>query len=447
MPRTSACLVWTRGFLAISGMALGACSSNVAPSGSDAESGNTDAGGVDAGVPDSGLPDSGLLDSGAADSGTPDSSAFDSGPSDAGNLNGWPADAGTGGIAIPAQAPYGQWTPFRTPGAICADGSPSIFAVNPLQGSTDLFLYLRAGDLCDSWENCVRVPQASFLSGYSPTDFSGDVRQLLTGAAFDRSDPNNPFRTFNFVFFTYCTGDLHSGNQVTTYAAPDGGQATAIRHVGYADIGIDLQRIVPTFSGVTRVVVAGSSAGGFGAVFNYVRVKAAFPGVPVYLVDDSGPYLPIPYYTKALEDLWKADWGFAANLPAGCPQCDPDAPDGGLSNLFAYEASDPSFRGCLISGLEDTTISNTLAKPPGDPNLPCSPVDAGCQFPQALIDLDQSFESEPGQMRAFFPQSTNHQWIQNARFTTTSVNGVSLEGFLTQELDGGGPGWVSQIQP
>jgi hypothetical protein len=357
------------------------------------------------------------------------------------------AVAEAGVIAIPAEAPYLTWTYFETPGALCANGSPAAFALNPAKGSTDLLIFMRAGDICYDYENCIANPTASFLDGYGDAGFQMDLHTLLHSGVFDRSDAANPFRDFNFVYFTYCTGDLHSGNAVTTYVADGGGAMGTIHHVGYVNVGAYLERVVPTFHGVTRVVVSGSSAGGFGAAFNYVRVKKAFPSASIFLIDDSGPYMFVPYLSRAMQDVWKANWGFGPNLPAGCAECDPDSPDGGLANLFLFAAKDPSFRGSLISGLYDQTISNSLDDPPGDPELPCVPHDAGCEFPQALAELNQAFAKAPGEMRAFYVASSDHQWTQNARYATTTVSGVTLESFLGAEIDGGGDGWTSVIAP
>jgi len=411
--------------------------------------GGTDGGrsaGNDAG-PDAG-PDAGA--NGGADAGRDAGPLIDGGadagsPVDAGPDAGAPGDAGA--IAIPAAAPYGQWTYFQTPGASCANGTPGGFALNPSSGSTDLMIWMRAGNMCYDYDTCITQQVAAFLNGYDDAGYQMDLHGLLRNGAFDRTQAANPFRAFNFAYIPYCTGDLHSGNQVTTYTAPDGGMGV-IHHVGYANVGAVLQRLVPTFPSVRRVVVTGSSAGGFGAAFNYQRIKAAFPAATVYLVDDSGPYLAEPFDSKALQDAWKANWGFVANLPANCPQGDPDLPDGGTANLFLCAAQDPTFRGALIESLEDSTISNSFAAPPdGDPALPCVPMDAGCEFPGALLQLAQAFAAAPGELRVFYPLTSQHQQTIGPSFYTDAVDGGLLTTFLADELDGGGPGWASEIAP
>src|SRR5689334_18496513 len=65
--------------------------------------------------------------------------------------------------------------------------------------------------------------------------------------------------------------------------------------VGYTNIGHYLQRLVPTFSSATQVVLTGTSAGAFGAFLNYHRVAQAFCPKPTVLIDDSGPVMSDTY--------------------------------------------------------------------------------------------------------------------------------------------------------
>ncbi len=53
---------------------------------------------------------------------------------------------------------------------------------------------------------------------------------------------------------------------------------------------------------MTKVLLTGISAGGFGAAANYPQVARAFAPVPVYDLDDSGPPgAEDPYLPKCLQ--------------------------------------------------------------------------------------------------------------------------------------------------
>ena len=91
----------------------------------------------------------------------------------------------------------------------------------------------------------------------------------------------------NFVWVPYCTGDMHSGDTIANFPNPDGGSTY---FYGGRDMDIFLARLVPTFSGVTRIWLIGDSAGGFGTYLTFDRIERAF-GVGIDIIDDSGPPL------------------------------------------------------------------------------------------------------------------------------------------------------------
>src|ERR1700683_4943900 len=87
------------------------------------------------------------------------------------------------------------------------------------------------------------------------------------GGFFDRTAAANPFKDYSYVYVPYCTGDNFAGANVVQY-----GGMTAM-HVGFRNVSAFLSRIVPTFPAATHVVLAGSSAGGFGAIFNWGQTQ------------------------------------------------------------------------------------------------------------------------------------------------------------------------------
>jgi hypothetical protein len=315
-------------------------------------------------------------------------------------------------------------------------------AINPHAGSSTLTIYLQGGGACWSYGLCggnnPNQATASYLQGYGAADVVSDA--LTTYQIFDRTDPDNPLADDNYIFIPYCTGDVHAGNNVTTYVNGDGGTLT-ISHVGYANVGVDLATVLATFPAPIRLVVTGSSAGGYGSTFNYGRIHAAYPGVPAFLIDDSGPPLPTPYGTVAWYDAQATAWGDLSNLPSGCTQCAPSADGGGLDQLLPFYAQDPGFRGSLLETEHDEVISAYYSLPPGDPNEICYPDGGGpCQFEVALNDLYQNViqPSGPGQWHVFFVDDVFHTFL---------VGGFepALKTFLWEQL--GDAGTWSDVVP
>jgi hypothetical protein len=253
------------------------------------------------------------------------------------------------GVA-PLDTPAGTWTWVPIDGMRCADGSPTGIGVNRAPGgSRRLFVYLIGGGACWDAQSCYDDGRAAYIDhGFGEADFAG----LGLGGVwfFDRANPNNAFAGWNQVFVPYCTGDLHAGDRVAQYR----GRPT--HHVGADNFAALARRLAATFPDAERVVIAGGSAGGYGALFNWARTRAAFPCARVDLVDDSGPPLPPPHLPPALQARWSDAWGLAQTLPPDCPACVAD-----WSRLVPYNlAAAPGARAALLSTMRDGVISSYM---------------------------------------------------------------------------------------
>src|SRR5262249_42892316 len=142
--------------------------------------------------------------------------------------------------------------------------------------------------------------------------------QPLTGSIFDRNEPKNPFKDWNVVFVPYCTGDVHAGDHVSTYSDTNGGNTKMWHHKGHANILAYLKRLAPPFPNMKKVVVSGSSAGGFGASMNYDDFRKYFPSGQSYLIDDSGPPLEAPNIPQGYIDAWYQEWNLGEVLDPVC---------------------------------------------------------------------------------------------------------------------------------
>ncbi|RYE89156.1 MAG: hypothetical protein EOO75_12310, partial [Myxococcales bacterium] len=261
--------------------------------------------------------------------------------------------AGTGGAGGGAagSAPFEPGEPLSTPaddkwhwspieGMKCADGSGTGIRVSRSSKSSKLVVFLAGGGACWNQATCA-LGTADNLDGYSG---AGDGPK---GGIFNRADKANPFRDYSYVFVPYCTGDVHTGSN------PKG--VSNLQFVGYDNMGKALERIVPTFEDPEQVVLTGSSAGGFGALFNYHRTAQAFGDTPVHLIDDAGPPLAPEFYTPKLQQEMLGAWNSEQNLPQDvCP----DVKIGSVDEIYGCLAKNhPGRRLGLVSSLQDKTIS------------------------------------------------------------------------------------------
>lgn len=320
----------------------------------------------------------------------------------------------------PIVATPGTWTFVPFSDAFCGNSSTTGIGINPsATGGTRLVIFLTGGGGCWDTLTCITLQTAAnFNTGYGQSNFNNDVASFLNAGFFDRTRASNPFRNDSFVFVPYCSGDVHSGNNPSVNY---GGNIR--RHVGYANVGAYLERIVPTFANASRVILAGSSAGGFGATGNWLRTQAAFGNVRVDMIDDSGTFMPASVVSpgSAAEVARFNNWNLAATLPPGCTAC-----LNGLDNLYTYNAQQlPNRRGALLSYRPDTTISSFY-------QISQSSFSSG-------LDTIRAIHFDPFANRRYFVLgASGHVLFNNPN--NTGVGGVTLETWLTQML-GDDPQW------
>ncbi len=329
------------------------------------------------------------------------------------NPNAGPPDFGT---------PANTWTWVPVDGTLCANNTPTGIAVN-LGTSGDLVIYLEGGGACFNAFTCASVAHPN---GFGAADVSTTVDGYTDGI-FDRTDAKNPLKDATYVFVPYCTGDIHAGSNPNGFGG---------RHqVGYQNVGHDLDYIVPKSTKVARVVLAGSSAGGFGSLFNYDRTAKAFGSTPVVLIDDSGPPLSDTYLTPCLQQQTRTLWNLDAALPAGCTSCT-NADGGGLGNAATYLADTyKDRRMALLTSTGDGTIRSFLGF--GYPNC----TSGGSPMPEAdyttaITMLRDTTLAGHDNFRVWTIQSALHVWlVGRGAMSTETSHGVTLEDWITQMLD------------
>ncbi|MFL5353741.1 pectin acetylesterase-family hydrolase [Archangium sp.] len=248
----------------------------------------------------------------------------------------------------PIDTPKNTWTWVDFPDSACDDGSPTGIAVNK-GDSKNLLVFLNGGGACWDFSTCFQLNTASH-GPFGKAQFQVLSRQL-SGTILNRALPNNPFADWNLVFVPYCTGDVHAGDNVIDYKDSSSGASRTYHHVGRANLAAYLQRLGVTFS-PEKLVVSGSSAGGFGAAFDHDLFRATFPNAQGYLVDDSGPPLKGDAISSSLREAWYQSWRLDKALEPTCPECRDD-----LSQAMKHLAQRfPQDRIALLSSTQDSVI-------------------------------------------------------------------------------------------
>jgi hypothetical protein len=338
------------------------------------------------------------------------------------------ACGGSGGAVPNVEKPFTGW--LGVPGMTCADGSPTGIGVSP--GASDkVLVYLSPGGACWSTAACSASVPRAFGSG----DYTV-VQLFASGTIFDRSLAGNPFATWTQVFVPYCTGDVHAGDTVREHGG------ITWQHHGFRNLRAAVAALGADLPRPTHLVVAGSSAGGFGALAAYDLVRAVWDpagGTTAALLDDSGPTFVGTAIPSALLARWWDVWGLASTIGTSCPACETD-----LSAFWPLlHGSHPQDRLAIVSTTQDATMRGFFA----DAELGIDP--------QAATTFEANLDTLATRLAGLGPQvasyrvggdyQTEHALLASSYFLG-SPKGPPLLGWLSAMLSLD-PTWASSTSP
>ena len=361
----------------------------------------------------------------------------DAGPeADGGGDAGPDAGADAGLLVLPPGPPSApivaeprRWTWVPIEGAECMNGSPTGIGINPSTSTKKLLIVLEGGGACFNDTTCT-VGTINAL-GFGPLELAAELAVMGYSGTLSRTLGVNVFAEWSYVFIPYCTGDVHAG---ANRSGPGGRH-----HVGFENIRLALARLVPTFPAAEQVVISGSSAGGFGAAYNFDQVQQAFAAVPVTLLDDSGPMMPDEFLKPCLQAQMRAAWGLDQTLPADCAACRPPN-EAGLANYAEYLAAKyPDRRFGLISSTGDAVIRTFFGF--GNSADCSSPAAFPAQdFEDGLVALRERMHPAHPNFRVYYPRSELHTWLLTDLGLYQTTSAVPLHAWV-RDLVEGAPGW------
>lgn len=330
-----------------------------------------------------------------------------------------PVDGGSAPITEATPETW-SWIPFA--GSRCRDGSTTGIGVNLNPASSKVMIFLEGGGACFNEIVCSGNP-ASFGAADLPQRFpvatDGGAPEPGNGI-LDRTNAANPVKDWSFVYVPYCTGDIHAGNNPAGVVA---GLAQPQAFVGYANIDLYLQRLVPTFKTATQVLLTGASGGGFGAAANYAHVQRAFGGVPVSLLDDSGPFMEDPYVAGCLQTELRTLWGLDSTLGADCDgHC--NDPNSFFLDLARYVISGhPQRQFGLMESTGDITITGFFSF--GADNCQSVAKVTAATFTAGLMDIRTRLAGDPN-FGSFYFGGTDHTSLEDDNFYSRTAGTTPL---------------------
>jgi hypothetical protein len=294
----------------------------------------------------------------------------------------------------------------RDDGPTCIYGSPFRVSVRDV-GSKDVLIYLQGGGAC--WSDICAANEDASL-GVMPI-------------AWTDADPerNPPLAGFNVVFVAYCDGSVFSGDNVIH--AADG--SVERRHRGLANLSAALDVARSLYPAPRRIVLAGSSAGGYGTIVGTIVTRLAYPHTPLFVMDDAGPGVTNPNDPSLLNGA-KNEWRALDIVPKSCQGC---VESGQFTTVIDWSLThDPSLQVASFSALEDAIIGNVFLGMKGP------------EFGKVLLaETGKVHAHHPDRYQRYFWPGGAHTAVL-AGYYDLEIEGTSLIDFV-QAMLVGSPVW------
>lgn len=392
----------------------------------------------------------GPSDDGAAE-GTEDAADDDGQADDDAAADGTAGDSGggsdSGAQSTGADEPAGfdlpalEWSYVPVDGAICRNGNPTGVLVNPNPDSDKYFVFLEEGAACFNAFSC------GVAFTFDPDEADDRIEKIeSTLGASNRESPDNPFAEWNLVFVPYCSGDVYAGNANDVSIG-----GTTYQFQGFNNVTLIFEALREAIPSPSQMVLAGTSAGGWGAGFNYPKARDMFPETEVILIDDSAAYMANDFIPACWQEHLRDTWNLDSTLPEDCVDCFDNDQGTFIEELIVHILEGyPDFRGGLMATAEDAQMRLMLGFSEED----CGKLDAffppdyaADKFTAGLQGLrDEVVASYPG-FRVFYDTGNTHGFLSHTtygqlveefdpRFDAV-VDGVSVTDWLHDAVGGG----------
>ncbi|MEO8698531.1 MAG: pectin acetylesterase-family hydrolase [Kofleriaceae bacterium] len=225
------------------------------------------------------------------------------------------------GTQNPPRDSYEEWVKIEPPGALCGNNTQYKIFANFSAKSDNLVVVFEPGGACWDYESC--AGKSGIRGAANPDGIPDDHWELapFISPFLSRFDDTNPSRDWNMIYVPYCTGDVHTGNNIVTYTSTEPTDpALEFHHDGHDDVQKVVSWIDSSFTRVPKLLVTGCSAGGVGALVNYRFLRSGIRAVEKgYLIDDSGPVFPSSGFSQPMHSMIRSAWNLDSLQPVMPP--------------------------------------------------------------------------------------------------------------------------------
>jgi hypothetical protein len=275
-------------------------------------------------------------------------------------------------------------------------------------------IWLQPGEECwPDHPNCGRSSET-----YTDQEALAYLASGADGGPFGptSADPDNPVAGWNYIYVPTCDGSFHFGDAAADY---DQDGVADHFHNGLRQTSAAVSLMKQLFPKSRKILIAGSSNGGYGTFGATPIVRLAFQEANLYVLNDSGPGL----FRAQAPAIWPAlieTWGLAPMLPADCPNCKTQ-----LAYLFDWLLDrDPNLKIGMYSSYQDGVVSSVVGM-------------SGAENEQLLrATTGQFHQDHPDHFKRYFIRGDSHCIAD----FYNQVNGVTVWSWL-KALVNDRPGW------
>lgn len=317
--------------------------------------------------------------------------------------------------AAVAQAIPPGWQQIKPGGdSLCARGGEFSFLVR--QGDPQKILVSFAGGgAC--WDDLTCDGDKVFTDTAEET--FGQVEKQA--GIYNFKNTRNPYKTWTHVFIPYCTGDVHVGSADTVYTRLDG-TTFKIHHRGGKNVKAVLRWMEDHYQSASEINVDGCSAGSYGSIVWAPHIAEKYPLARITQFGDSG--------AGVAESLFFPQWRLDLSLPSWVPGLNPAMIDWEKLNIVdIYKAIAnyyPQAQFSQINHHQDRIQILYYAAMTGN----------GLDWTSRMFKNMKETDSLTTNFKYFIAPGKDHCSINHARFYTTTVDGVSLNSWLSRKVQG-----------
>lgn len=294
----------------------------------------------------------------------------------------------------------------------CIDSSPFGLTTRD-QDSDNLVIYLMGGGAC--WTN---FP-------FCTTEVGAQINSLDNDGGIGIISPTDdgPTASWNHVFVPYCDGSIFIGDRRADLIADDGSgtfEGDEVFH-GLKNLSAALDVAKTNFPDAKRVLLAGSSAGGFGTIWATGLVRKLYPEAELLVFNDAGIGITRPT-DPSFQAMLQADWGAEDRFPESCTECMTSVH---VTSLVSWGMEkDSGLKVSMFSSYGDDVIAGTFLSISDE------------EFETTLLaETDKIHAAFPDRLERFFIPGGQHTAL--GAWTTTMKNGTTLKEWTVAMIEGG----------